>query len=285
MNKLTVLPAAATLLAATLLAVSCETKTADTTPADVPQGWEIVWEDNFDGEELDTTVWSRIDRGQHDWNNYMSKLDTLYAMRDGNVVLLGMVNYEGSGDSGRYITGGIWTKDKKAFANGRVEIRAKLNGAQGEWPAFWMLPQADPNDTTKTTLWPYGGEIDIMERLSNDTIVYQTIHTYYTHNEGGVENPKSGYTAPIIPDDYNTYAVEMYADSVRLFVNNVPTFTYPRIETEIPGQFPFAELPFYLLLDMQIEGSWVGAANPEDYPVEMLIDWVRFYEPKKDATE
>lgn len=29
--------------------------------------WELVWEDNFDGAEPDTTIWSRIPRGRPDW--------------------------------------------------------------------------------------------------------------------------------------------------------------------------------------------------------------------------
>ncbi len=31
--------------------------------------WELVWEDNFDGAEPDTTIWSRIPRGRPDWQN------------------------------------------------------------------------------------------------------------------------------------------------------------------------------------------------------------------------
>lgn len=31
---------------------------------------------------------------------------------------------------------------------------------------------------------------------------------------------------------------------------------------------------------MQIEGSWVGKANPAEYPVEMQIDWVKVYSLK-----
>ena len=35
------------------------------------------------------------------------------------------------------------------------------------------------------------------------------------------------------------------------------------------------------LIDMQIEGSWVGKARPEEYPVQMEIDWVKMYELKQ----
>jgi beta-glucanase (GH16 family) len=39
------------------------------------------------------------------------------------------------------LTGGVYTKGKKAFINGRIEICAKLNAAKGAWPAIWMLPE------------------------------------------------------------------------------------------------------------------------------------------------
>lgn len=248
---------------------------------DVPEGWTLVWEDDFDTPETDTAVWSRIDRGTADWNNYMSKLDTLYSWRDGNLVLRGIANFEGSGDSVPYLTGGVWTNGRKNFSRGRVEVRAKLQGARGAWPAIWMLPDgAHRPDGTSRPGWPDGGEIDIMERLNSDSIAYQTIHSKYTLTHGIKDNPRSGYTAPIDPDGYNDYAVEMYADSLRLLINDVVTFTYPRIETDLDGQFPF-DAPFYLLIDMQLGGGWVGEVDPADVPVEMLIDRVRFYQPTK----
>ena len=116
-----------------------------------------------------------------------------------------------------------------------------------------------------------------MERLNNDTIAYQTVHSAYTHVLGIKDNPKQGGIGAINRDDYNVYSVEMYRDSLVFFINDTRTFAYPRIETDKDGQFPFADKEFYLLLDMQLGGSWVGAVDSSDLPVEMEIDWVRFY--------
>ena len=128
---------------------------------------------------------------------------------------------------------------------------------------------------------PNGGEIDIMERLNNDTIAYQTVHSAYTYTLGIKDNPKQGGIGFINRDDYNVYSVEMYQDSLVFFINETRTFAYPRIETDKEGQFPFTDKKFYLLLDMQLGGSWVGAVDSSDLPVEMEIDWVRFYQKKK----
>ena len=232
--------------------------------------WRLVWEENFDQiNDFDPAVWSKIPRGTADWNNYMSDFDSLYEMRNGNLVLRGIQNLTQPQDTAPFLTGGVYTKGKMGFMDGRLEIKAKLNGATGAWPAFWLLPQEGQ--------WPMGGEIDIMERLNYDNIAYQTVHSHYTYDLGFKTTPPQGSTGPIHPEAYNVYAVEMYADSLCFFINDQHTFTYPRIETDQEGQFPFHQ-PFYLLLDMQLGGSWVGAVDPTELPVEMSIDWVRFYQ-------
>lgn len=236
------------------------------------KGWRLVWTEDFNQKDgFDKSVWSKIPRGTSDWNNYMSDFDSCYAMRDGNLVLRGIVNVTQRNDTATYLTGGVYTKGKKLFTGGRMEIRAKLQAARGAWPAIWMLPNG--------AKWPDGGEIDIMERLNYDSIAYQTVHSYYTYKLGFQDNPKHGGINKINPEGYNIYSVDIYPDSLVFAVNQQHTFTYPRIETDKEGQFPFYQ-PYYLLIDMQLGGSWVGKVDPKDLPVEMWVDWVRYYEKR-----
>ena len=202
--------------------------------------WELVWEDNFDGTEPDTTVWSRISRGKPDWQNTQSFDDRCYEMRDGLLILKGIINDNTKADTAKYLTGGLWTKDKRAF---------------------------------------HGGQVDIMERLNHDSIVYQTVHSHYTYTLGIENNPKHGSTISINPEDFNVYGVDFWPDSLVFHVNGKRNFVYPRIETEQEGQFPF-NIPQYLLIDMQLGGTWVGTVDPADLPVEMEVDWVRHYQWK-----
>ena len=140
--------------------------------------WQLVWEENFDGTKLDTTVWSRIPRGKPDWQNTQSFDDRCYEMRDGLLVLKGIVNDNLEADPSAYLTGGVWTLGKHSFHRGRIEVRAKLHGAKGAWPAIWMLPYE-----TEKYGWPDGGEVDIMERLNNDSVAYQTVRITLIHWE------------------------------------------------------------------------------------------------------
>jgi len=234
---------------------------------------QAFWKEDFNqNNTFDAKNWSKIPRGTADWNRHISDDENCYALRDGKMILRGIKNEDFSKDTSRYLTGGIYTKDKVVFGFGRLEIKAKLKGAKGAWPAFWMLAE--------NSKWPAGGEIDIMERLNYDSITYQTIHTYYTLTLKKKDNPKSGSTAKINPTRFNTYAVEKYPDSLVFFVNNKKTFTYPKITTTAQGQFPFDGVNHYLLIDMQLGGNWVGKIKDADLPVEMEIDWVKFYKFK-----
>ncbi|MCM1483053.1 MAG: glycoside hydrolase family 16 protein [Muribaculaceae bacterium] len=235
--------------------------------------WVLDWEDNFDGDKLNTDVWGRCTRGKNDWNRNMSAREDLVEVRDGVLILKGIKNPDTAADKAPYLTGGVWTKGKKSFEPGRMEVRARLYGAKGAWPAIWMLPA----DTTIG--WPMGGEIDIMERLNNNHIVYQTVHSYYTQDLG-INEPPHGGTAAINRDEFNVYGVEVLPDKVVFSVNGKHTFTYPKIKTDKEGQYPFY-IPMYLLMDMQLGGQWVGAVDDNDLPVKMEIDWVRYYKPAK----
>lgn len=258
---------AAAIAATALSAVNCSEK----------PGWKLSWEEDFESETIDWTVWSHTDRGTADWQNTQSSDPRCFAFRDGNLVLRGIVNDDRQADTAEFLTGGLWTKGKKAFAPGRIEVRAKLQGATGAWPAIWLLPF----DTLgKANMWPDGGEIDIMERLNCDSIAYQTVHSHYTFDLGRGDSPRQGNTAPIDPDDFNVYGVDIWRDSVVFHINGVRNFAYPRIaELDSLGQFPFYK-PMYLLVDMQLGGQWVGKVDPADLPVEMEVDWVRYYEWK-----
>lgn len=232
--------------------------------------YKLIWKENFRGNSVDEELWSKIPRGKSDWNRYMSDHNSLYKVKRGKLILRGVEN-EGivPNDTARFLTGGVFTKGKFSVGYGKVEVRAKLGAAQGAWPAIWMLPEKGK--------WPNGGEIDIIERLNHDDFVYQTIHTHYTYVLNEKNNPPHSGTAAINPDDYNIYGVEILPDKIIFSVNGKQTHTYPKIETDKQGQFPFGT-PYYLLIDMQIEGAWVGKANTDELPVEMMIDWVKVYE-------
>ena len=139
------------------------------------EDWKLVWEDEFNRDDIFSTgIWSKIwgcPTSDADWCKTMSQDPSLFEIKNGNLILLGKPSSDPVKDKSKYITGGVSTKNKKYFQNGRLEIRCKLEAHQGAWPAIWMVPDAP---------WPTGGEIDIVERLNYDPFVYHTLHSPYT---------------------------------------------------------------------------------------------------------
>jgi len=250
--------------------------------------WTLVWSEEFDGTALDETVWSRTDRGKPNWQDTQSKRADLLEIRDGVLILKGVVNENPINpadlidqkittdrDTAQFLTGGILSAGKKSFPpEGKIEVKAKLQGAKGAWPAIWLMPFEREN-----TNWPKCGEIDIMERLNHDDIAYQTVHSSFTSHEPGNAEPIHGITGKIDPLGWNIYGVEFHKDSLVFSINGEKTFSYPRINTPEAiqdDQFPFIK-NWYMLIDMQLGGSWVGSVDPDELPVQMEVDWVRQY--------
>lgn len=234
-------------------------------------GYELVWQDDFN--DIDDRYWSRISRGSAEWRKYMSDDDSLYDLVNGCLVLKATVN-DGAvpEDTASFLTGGLYTKGKFTLDYGKVEVRAKLPAARSVWPAIWMMPQSGA--------WPDAGEIDIMEHLNYDRFIYQTIHSRYA-TVLSIKNPVSSVKVPVKPEKYNIYGVEIMPDSLVFLVNGRRTMTYPRLtsgEHAGPVQYPFGT-PYYILMDMQIGGAWVGPATGEDLPAEMKVDWIKVYLP------
>ena len=235
--------------------------------------YALVWSEEFDSGTLDKEVWSKIWRHESDWAIHMSSHDALYAFEDGNLVLRGVVNDFLPNDTAAFLTGGIWSKNKKTFGFGRVEVRAKFDVAQGFWPAIWMLPQS-----IQALQWPYGGEIDIMEHFRSNPFVNQTVHSNYTYHLRKRNRPSQVAYPAYNEGEYNTYGVERFEDSLVFFVNGKRTFCYPRYRQGENGQFPFSGYDYYLILDAQLGRDRSPYIDTTKLPVALWVDYVRYYE-------
>jgi beta-glucanase (GH16 family) len=235
--------------------------------------YALIWHDEFNSEVLDNKVWGKIWRSRADWAVHMSSNAALYDLDGSDLVLRGMVNDFLPNDTAAFLTGGVWSRYRKSFGFGRLEIRAKFDIAQGFWPAIWMLP--DANHGIK---WPHGGEIDIMEHFRDNPYVNHTVHSHYTVNLGKRNRPSQVAYPFYNAGEYNTYGVERFRDSLVFFLNGERTFNYPRFRKGVDGQFPFSQHDFYLILDAQLGRDRSPYIDTTKLPVELRIDYVRYYE-------
>jgi len=262
--------------------VSCKDKNTpkkpDTPPIEnptdgyAPLGYNLVWSDEFDetsnGLPNKDEWWYEIGGGG--WGNNELEVyvpgflgtDTVAKVKDG---MLTITAYQ---LPSQVIS--VRMNTVKSWQYGYFEMRAKLPGGKGTWPAFWMMPK-------NFTAWPKDGEIDIMEYVGyRPDVTQSSIHC--TSFYGG--NSKNGtHAAPGAERNFYTYGLQWTKDSITAYINGVEYFNYPYDGKSNRDTWPF-NAPFYLKLNLAIGGNWGGAqgVDPNIFPAKYVIDYVRVYQ-------
>ena len=228
----------------------------------------VIFEDNFDQQSSipDISKWSLCPSNNASWAKYLSMSNDQAYIQNGLLIL------KAEKVNGVYKTGGIQTKGKVDFLYGKIEVNAKFISAKGAWPAIWMMP------TNQSAGWPACGEIDIMEQLNHDNIVYQTIHNKYK-NVLEFTDPVPTKTHYYNVNEFNTYSIEWSAESIVFSVNGMTTFSYPNLhlpDEATKGQWPYNK-SFYLILNCALggAGTWPGVITDSELPATMQVDWVK----------
>ncbi len=232
--------------------------------------YQLLWQDDFKGRQLDEEHWTVIERGPSAWQKFMSSHPSLFRYRNGYVRLYARQN-KGivPTDTASYLTGGICTQHKLTMRYGKIEVRARIHGATGCWPAIWVK-----NDNPKHWGYPERAEIDIMEYANHDGHVQQTVHTNYTDILKHTQSPRHMVKPKTDASKWNVYGVEILPEGIRLTLNGEVQLEYPRIETQEAGQYPFGD-DLFLLIDMQVGSKYLKNIVAEEYPAWMDVDWVK----------
>lgn len=247
--------------------------------------YELAWSDEFDGEELDTLLWSKMKRvkGVRCFMHFTHD-ERFYEFKHGRLRLYARHNADYiPTDTATYLTAGITSEGKVPIRYGKIEVRARIKGAQGTWPAIWTLPEEKAYRTTKS---PYYTELDIMEYVDKNKFAYQTAHNAYTlRDQKNWYRPPHHHKSDIKFEKYNTYSVEILPEEVIFAVNGRETLRYPRLPEEA-HQFHYG-IASFLMLHMQVHPpkSWSAGTDPATFPAYMDIDWVKVYKLKTEQGE
>ncbi len=270
--------------------------------AAVPEGpYVTLWEDNFNGHELDRSVWNVEVNGSGCGNNeleYYIDSPANLEIRDGALVL--KARRTPHGDSHHFTSARLNTRGKKAFTYGIVEASIKLpSTADGLWPAFWMM-----GDDIRETGWPACGEIDILEmghadgiasgeqdRLFNGALHYGLRSSEHKQIVGATTSAYS-----LQDGRFHTFRAVWTPEKIEMYVDSATT---PYLSVDItaatdsshPGYY--FHRPHFLLLNLAVGGDFTGihdpaaiSALPDDgSEAEMLVDYVRVLTPAVSYTK
>ena len=274
------------------------------------KGWTLAYSDEFDGDAIDATKWSHEVNcwggGNNERQCYTDRVENSF-VQDGFLHIVAREeSFSGPGvpdDDPSYnpsdtsvtlpfTSARLRSKGKMDFTYGRVEVRAKVPGGQGMWPAIWMLPSDDVYGG-----WPSSGEIDIFEAV-NLGVWANEIHGTLHYGLKWPQWENHGATLPLAynpADDFHTYAVEWEGDEIRWYLDGAHYQTqssagwYNYIWQGQDQGFGVAnprapfDQDFHMILNVATGGDWPG--NPDTgwtEDREMVVDYVRVYQCQRD---
>ena len=240
------------------------------TPLSYP-GFNLVWQDEFDGMSLNTADWN-YETGNSGWGNEESQYyragSNNATVGDGYLTITAKEeNYGGA----PYTSARITTENKQSFKYGRIDIRARVPFGQGLWPALWML-----GDNISTVGWPECGELDIMEMIGGDGYNDRTVHGTAHWNAGGQASHSGSTSVPSgekLADEFHVYSMVWDQNSIRWLFDDVQ---YHNLSI---GSLSAFHEPHFFIFNIAVEGDWPGPVGPNTtFPQYMTVDYVRVFQ-------
>ena len=241
--------------------------------------YELVWADEFDTEEIDTTKWAfqigdGTEYGIPGWGNneleyYTDRAENAF-VDSGNLVIIAR---EEKFNNFSYTSARLRTKDFADWKFGRIEISARLPKGQGIWPAIWMLPTQEVFGG-----WPTSGEIDIMELVGHEpNTVHGTVHFGPAWPDNKFIGSPFKLESGDFFDGFHTFSIEWEEDRILFFVDGQTYFNVTK-QTTSPHIYPFNQF-FHLILNIAVGGDWPGRPDQTTvFPQRMEIDYIRIYQ-------
>ena len=241
--------------------------------------YEMVFSDEFNGNQLDATKWNTaflwgpdviINQEEQYYVDINNEPDFGYNpfSFDGDSLIITTIETPDAlvadANDQAYLSGMITSYDAFKFTYGYAETRAKLPYGRGYWPAFWLLNAyygaGEPADP----------EIDIMEYIGHELDAVH--HTYHYFETPSSLRSQSTFTSGIdFTSDFHTFSVEWEPNLLVFYVDGIER--YRIVDANVSSE------EMYVLANTAIGGWWAGAPDETTlFPNTYEIDYIRVYQ-------
>lgn len=254
-------------------------------------GWKLTFNDEFNGPELDRSVWrtdayfglrfhpgSIFEDGITPPNMYYDdeynviENNTLIQLASNIPTTINYTDWDGINWGEFTIPYKIGQIDSsKGFKQkyGYWEIRSKITDQPGSWPAFWLVSTDN-----------YPPEIDIYEIYTGRKNGLKSFSSnFHWRKEKGDRTGKKimrprKHVVLDVSENFHTYALEWNKKHFKIYYDNVLVRIYSNPET-----LRFLEYKMHIIIGNGIHTE----QNPEGaiYPTKHEVDYVRVYKKKK----
>jgi len=220
-------------------------------------GYELLWEDQFDGDKLDLEKW--IPRNAPERIGYNSS--EAIKVKDGFLELSAFQK----GDS--ILAGCVGTRDIFMPKYGYFECRSQFQKSQGVWAAFWIQSKEirDGENPGK-----YGTEIDVFEffRGAGEDMVSHNLHWAYGPNQQTIGGLLSNHEG--VSEGFHTVALEWTPEKYAFFIDG---YKYHEVTKGI------SHIGEYINLSMELPHT-VKELKGAVFPDVFIVDYVKVYKKK-----
>lgn len=217
-------------------------------------GYTLLWEDNFDGNRLDSTKWSYRESPRR--IGIFSK--EALSVKDG------FLNISAFMKNDTLHTGLVETTGKFKTTYGYFECRAQMQQSSGIWSAFWLQsPKISQGEDPAT----FGAEIDIFEFFKNygKDLTTHAIHYAYGPNmksKGPLISHVQG-----LSHGFHTYALEWTPEKYVFYIDGY------KFHEET---FGLSHTDEFIILSLEIPAN-KEAIKHMILPDSFLVDYVKVY--------
>ena len=250
------------------------------------QGYELVFEDNFDGDSIDYTKWRvgyNVGKGKDGAlrrAGYYEVSEDTIDVSDG-VLTVSTLYKDGQYGKGWYtcwlessVLGSKGSEapilcdeeDYRGFesAYGYFEARCIAPPCEGIWSAFWMMPNSDGMTDSGVPGGADGVEVDVMESpYYNSGILKRNRVVHALHGDGYTLNKTERSEDISVSDMYSTfhtYGVLWTPEEYVFYVDGNETWrTTYNVDGEHMG---VSHVPQYMILSVEVGGYATDDAVP-----------------------
>ncbi len=243
-----------------------------TRPALLDEEYKLVFDDEFDGDTLNTKNWGYNYSWGHSHNHSGWCVPENVIVKDGILTLRGdnerhpdsvgkQYTFNNQKSDIMYTSGAVNTAGTFRFNYGYFEARLKMPKGKGLWPAWWMLKDG----------WP--PEIDMLEILCSRPQQLR-VNCHY----GPAWNDERSHEQVInldfdSGDDFHVYGFEWTPKYMKYYVDGVQV-GHALTTKEALDQCT----NMYMILNLAIDG-WDGKPDATTvWPAEFQCDWVRVWQ-------
>ncbi len=257
-------------------------------------GRVLVWHDEFEGDEIDTTKWCFDRTMGAEMIDYSNRKENV---RQENGLLHMQVHRSDKEGCNFTLSEGLCTMNTMNFKYGYLELRAKAPFRHGAWPSFWM------KSNTPFQKAHYMSEIDIYEMFSSKCEVVANLHKWghgkhvmLPGGEGSLSRAYIFKDYENLNNEFHIYGFEWDEKCTRYYVDGECFAEFPideasefSNEPELMGMEGFHDF-HYPIFNNEIfsEGShWkpTGAVlnDDDEMPIDYYLDYLRLYQnPAKE---